>query len=188
MKKENYGRKIYKHIVSGVIDYSPTSLLGRQGFPVRASEGDPLLTFNMTRAGGDIVGNTLVYLFDGQGSDAGKFNHKVQEVTLRPGSTFDDCCCRDVEYSLVTANTDFSGGLIQPVRSAARKDLKMWETQLSVGGTLPSMPELRTASIDGQQVIGGQDNSVTGTTILSRNVALVKVVIADAGVGCERDS
>lgn len=51
------------------------------------------------------------------------------------------------------------------------------------------MPELRTASIDGQQVIGGQDNSVAGTTILSRNVALVKVVIADAGwVGCERDS
>ncbi len=60
----------------------------------------------------------------------------------------------------MTANTDFSGGLIQPVRSAARKDLKMWETQLS-GGTLPSMPELRTANI-GQQVIGGQDNSVTG--------------------------
>ena len=38
MKKENYGRKIYKHIVSGVIDYSPICLLGRQGFPVRASE------------------------------------------------------------------------------------------------------------------------------------------------------
>ena len=30
MKKENYGRKIYKHFVSGVIDYSPISLLGRQ--------------------------------------------------------------------------------------------------------------------------------------------------------------
>ena len=43
------------------------------------------------------------------------------------------------------------------------------------------MPELRTASIDGQLVVGGQDNSVAGTTILSRNVALVKVVIADAG-------
>ena len=26
------------------------------------ASGDPLLTFNMTRAGGDIVGNTLVYL------------------------------------------------------------------------------------------------------------------------------
>lgn len=63
------------------------------------ASGDPLLTFNMTRAGGDIVGNTLVYLFDGQGSDAGKFNHKVQEVTYGPGSTFDDCRCRDVEYS-----------------------------------------------------------------------------------------
>ncbi|MFR4037159.1 MAG: hypothetical protein ACLTZT_04720 [Butyricimonas faecalis] len=85
-----------------------------------------------------------------------------------------------MEYSSWTANTNFSGGLIQPVRRAARKDLKMWETQ-PTGGVLPSMPELRgTASIDGQQVIGGQDNSVAGTTILSRNVALVKV-IADAG-------
>lgn len=26
------------------------------------ASGDPLLTFNMTRAGGDIVSNTLVYL------------------------------------------------------------------------------------------------------------------------------
>ena len=144
------------------------------------ASGDPLLTFNMTRAGGDIVGNTLVYLFDGQGSDAGKFNHKVQEVTYGPDRLSMTVAAGMWNIALVTANTDFSGGLIQPVRSAARKDLKMWETQLS-GGTLPSMPELRTANIDGQQVIGGQDNSVTGTTILSRNVALVKVVIADAG-------
>ena len=144
------------------------------------ASGDPLLTFNMTRAGGDIVGNTLVYLFDGQGSDAGKFNHKVQEVTYGPDRLSMTVAAGMWNIALVTANTDFSGGLIQPVRSAARKDLKMWETQLS-GGTLPSMPELRTANIDGQQVIGGQDNSVPGTTILSRNVALVKVVIADAG-------
>lgn len=52
MKKENYGRKIYKHIVSGVIDYSPTSLLGRQDSLSGQASGDPLLTFNMTRAGG----------------------------------------------------------------------------------------------------------------------------------------
>ena len=144
------------------------------------ASGDPLLTFNMTRAGGDIVGNTLVYLFDGQGSDAGKFNHKVQEVTYGPDQLSMTVAAGTWNIALVTANTDFSSGLIQPVRSVAREDSKMWETQ-PVGGTLPSMPELRTASIDGQLVVGGQDNSVAGTTILSRNVALVKVVIADAG-------
>ena len=43
------------------------------------------------------------------------------------------------------------------------------------------MPELRTAYITGQQVIAGQDNVASETALLSRNVALVKVVIADAG-------
>ena len=57
--------------------------------------------------------------------------------------------------ALVTANTHSSGGLIQPMRSAAREDLKMWETRTS-GGVLPSMPELCTANIDGQLVIGGR--------------------------------
>ena len=144
------------------------------------ASGDPLLTFNMTRAGGDIVSNTLVYLFDGDGGDAGRFNQKVQGVTYAPDRLSMTVAAGTWNIALVTANTDFSGGLIQPRRSAAREDLKMWETQTS-GGILPSMPELRTANIDGQLVIGGQDNSVSGITILSRNVALVKVVIADAG-------
>ena len=99
----------------------------------------------------------LVYLFDGQGSDAGKFNHKVQEVTYGPDRLSMTVAAGMWNIALVTANTDFSGGLIQPVSSAARKALKMWETQLS-GGTLPSMTALRTANIDGQQVIGGPDN------------------------------
>ena len=83
------------------------------------ASGDPLLTFNMTRAGGDIVSNTLVYLFDGQGSDAGKFNHKVQEVTYGPDRLSMTVAAGMWNIALVTANTDFSGGLIQPVRSAA---------------------------------------------------------------------
>ncbi|WOF14847.1 FimB/Mfa2 family fimbrial subunit [Butyricimonas paravirosa] len=124
--------------------------------------------------------NTLVYLFDGDGGDAGRFNQKVQRVTYAPDRLSMTVAAGTWNIALVTANTDFSGGLIQPMRSAAREDLKMWETRTS-GGVLPSMPELRTANIDGQLVIGGQDNSVPGTTILSRNVALVKVVIADAG-------
>lgn len=156
MKKENYGRKIYKHIVSGVIDYSPTSLLGRQGFPVRASElEDPLLTFNMTRAGGDIVSNTLVYLFDGQGSDAGKFNHKVQDVTYGPDQLSMTVAAGTWNIALVTANTDFSSGLIQSRCAVSLARIRRCGKHNRVGGTLPSMPELRTASIDGQLVVGG---------------------------------
>ena len=126
------------------------------------ASGDPLLTFNMTRAGGDIVSNTLVYLFDGDGGDAGRFNQKVQRVTYAPDRLSMTVAAGTWNIALVTANTDFSSGLIQPVRSVAREDSKMWETQ-PVGGTLPSMPELRTASIDGQLVVGGQDNSVAGS-------------------------
>ena len=181
MKKENFMAGKYINILlAGLLTLFLSACSDdRDSLSVQAG-GDPLLTFNMTRAGGNIVSNTLVYLFDGQGSDAGKFNHKVQEVTYGPDRLSMTVAAGTWNIALVTANTNFSSGLIQPVRSAARKDLKMWETQ-PVGGVLPSMPELRTASIDGQQVIGGQDNSVAGTTILSRNVALVKVVIADAG-------
>ena len=68
------------------------------------ASGDPLLTFNMTRAGGDIVGNTLVYLFDGQGSDAGKFNHKVQEVTYGPDRLSMTVAAGMWNIALVTAN------------------------------------------------------------------------------------
>lgn len=181
MKKENFMAGKYINILlAGLLTLFLSACSDdRDSLSVQAG-GDPLLTFNMTRAGGNIVSNTLVYLFDGQGSDAGKFNHKVQEVTYGPDRLSMTVAAGTWNIALVTANTNFSSGLIQPVRSAARKDLKMWETQ-PVGGVLPSMPELRTASIDGQQVIGGQNNLVAGTTILSRNVALVKVVIADAG-------
>ncbi len=65
MKKENYGRKIYKHIVSGVIDYSPISLLGRQGFPVRASEWRSSTDFQHDEAGGILsVTRWSIFLMD----------------------------------------------------------------------------------------------------------------------------
>ena len=74
----------------------------------------------MWRAGGDIGGYTLVYHFDGQGSDAGMFNHKVQEVTYGPDRLSMTVAAGMWNIALGTANTDFSGGLIEPVRSAAR--------------------------------------------------------------------
>ncbi len=83
-EKENYGRKIYKHIVSGVIDYSPTSLLGRQRIPCPGKRAGILLTFNMTRAGGDIVGNTLVYLLMDREVMLESSTIRFREVTYGP--------------------------------------------------------------------------------------------------------
>ncbi|MCD8182549.1 MAG: hypothetical protein LUE99_05045 [Bacteroides sp.] len=81
--------------------------------------------------------------------------------------------------ALISADTDIDGDVISPVRGTAPSSLKLWETQ-SLGGTLPSMPELRTAFIAGQQVLAGQTNTTSDAALLSRNVALVKVVIDDA--------
>lgn len=134
----------------------------------------------MTRASADIINNTQVYLFDGDGATAGQFRQKVPDVTYAADRLTMPVAAGTWDITLVSADGDVNSGLIQPVRGQARSSLKMWETR-SVGGSLPSMPELRTAYITGQQVIAGQDNVASETALLSRNVALVKVVIADAG-------
>lgn len=144
------------------------------------TNGNPSLVFRMTRASGDIINNTQVYLFDGDGATAGQFRQKVPDVTYAADRLTMPVAAGTWDITLVSADGDVNSGLIQPVRGQARSSLKMWETR-SAGGSLPSMPELRTAYITGQQVIAGQDNVASETALLSRNVALVKVVIADAG-------
>ena len=144
------------------------------------TNGNPSLVFRMTRASADIINNTQVYLFDGDGATAGQFRQKVPDVTYAADRLTMPVAAGTWDITLVSADGDVNSGLIQPVRGQARSSLKMWETR-SVGGSLPSMPELRTAYITGQQVIAGQDNVASETALLSRNVALVKVVIADAG-------
>ncbi|EXZ81467.1 putative exported protein [Bacteroides fragilis str. B1 (UDC16-1)] len=144
------------------------------------TNGNPSLVFRMTRASADIINNTQVYLFDGDGATAGQFRQKVPDVTYAADRLTMPVAAGAWDITLVSADGDVNSGLIQPVRGQARSSLKMWETR-SVGGSLPSMPELRTAYITGQQVIAGQDNVASETALLSRNVALVKVVIADAG-------
>lgn len=144
------------------------------------TNGNPSLVFRMTRASADIINNTQVYLFDGDGATAGQFRQKVPDVTYAADRLTMPVAAGTWDITLVSADGDVNSGLIQPVRGQARSSLKMWETR-SAGGSLPSMPELRTAYITGQQVIAGQDNVASETALLSRNVALVKVVIADAG-------
>lgn len=123
-KKENFMAGKYINILLGLLTIFLSACSDDRDSLSGQAGGDPLLTFNMTRAGGNIVSNTLVYLFDGQGSDAGKFNHKVQEVTYGPDRLSMTVAAGTWNIALVTANTNFSGGLIQPVRSAARKDFE----------------------------------------------------------------
>lgn len=144
------------------------------------TNGNPSLVFRMTRASADIINNTQVYLFDGDGVTAGQFRQKVPDVTYAADRLTMPVAAGTWDITLVSADGDVNSGLVQPVRGQARSSLKMWETR-SAGGSLASMPELRTAYITGQQVIAGQDNVASETALLSRNVALVKVVIADAG-------
>lgn len=137
------------------------------------------LTFGMTRASQPIIDHTRVYLFDGEGVNAGQFNSEVPDVTYGNNRLTMSVAAGRWNLALVSADVDINGKLISPVRGHERNTLKMWETDTS-SGELPSMPELRTAYISGQQVVAGQDN-VVSDALLSRNVALVKVVIADAG-------
>lgn len=142
--------------------------------------GCPSLTFVMTRSLGSIISNTQVYLFDGEGSAVGQFRQKVPDVTYGTDRLSMSIAAGKWDFMLLGANADINGEVIQPVRGQARSALKMWETRSS-DGVLPSIPELRTAYLAGQQVVANQANTSTESAVLVRNAALVKVVIADAG-------
>lgn len=140
---------------------------------------NPSLTFVMTRSLGNVIDNTQVYLFDGDGTDTGQFRLKVPEITYGADRLVMPVAAGKWDVMLVSANTNVNDKLIQPVRGQARST-KMWETKAS-GGVLPSIPELRTAYLAGQQVLANQANTASETALLARNAALIKVVIDDAG-------
>lgn len=147
----------------------------------REEQWDTSLTLNMARVDESVLNNTQVYLFDGGvGSNNNRFNGKVQDVTYEAGRLKMPIAAGTWNVALVSANREIKRQLIAPVRTDQRASLKMWETATS-GGVLPSMPELRTAYITGQRVVAGTHNAAADAMLLTRNVALVKVVIADAG-------
>ena len=138
------------------------------------------LIFNMTRASASVINNTQVYLFDGEGATEGQFRLKIPDVERLDDRLSMSIAAGTWNLALLSADTDISGRIISPVRGHDCASLKMWESTPS-SGSLPSMPELRTAFIMGQPVAVGAVTEASGTTLLSRNVALVKVVIVDAG-------
>lgn len=144
------------------------------------TEGETALTFSMTRASTSIINNTQVYLFDGEGSTSGQFRMKIPDVSYEADRLSMSIAAGTWNLALLSADTNINSRIISPVRGHDCASLKMWESTPS-GGNLPSMPELRTAFIAGQPVVAGIETVASGTTVLSRNVAMVKVVIVDAG-------
>lgn len=144
------------------------------------NEGETALTFSMTRASTSVINNTQVYLFDGEGSASGQFRMKIPDVSYEADRLSMSIAAGTWNLALLSADTDINSRIISPIRGHDCASLKMWESTPS-GGSLPSMPELRTAFITGQPVVAGTETQVSGTTLLSRNVAMVKVVIVDAG-------
>ncbi len=141
---------------------------------------DTSLTFNMTRAPEAVINNTQVYLFDGEGAAVNQFRQKIPDITYAPDRLKMPVAAGTWNIALVSAEADINGRIISPIRGQDRNVLKMWETT-PVSGVLPTVPELRTAYLSGQHILAGQENVSSETALLSRNVALVKVVIADAG-------
>ncbi|WP_052332485.1 hypothetical protein [Bacteroides neonati] len=133
------------------------------------------LTFGMMGMRSEVIDNTQVYLFD----DTDKFREKVSDITYGTDRLSMFVPTGTWNVSLVAANEPITDKLISPIRGKERSTLKMWETDAS-GGELPSMPELRTAFVNTQTVVAGQETVSSEEALLSRNVAMLKVVVADA--------
>lgn len=136
--------------------------------------GKPMLTFGMTRSTQNIINNTQVYRF----ATDWNFRQKVQDVIPGTDNLSMNMPAGSWNIALVTADKDITSNITSPVKGQERKG-KMWETKV-IGGELPSVPELRTAFLDNVDVVANTTNTA-GPVDLSRNVALVKVVIDNIG-------
>lgn len=81
--------------------------------------------FSMTRASADIINNTQVYLFDGDGAAAGQFRQKVPDVTYAADRLTMPVAAGTWDITLVSADRDINSELVQPVRGQGRSSLKM---------------------------------------------------------------
>lgn len=171
------GKKIRRWPIPLLLVLASACMGERDEFPEEM--WDTSLTFNMARVPEAILSNTEVYLFDGEGASRNQFNHKAVQVVYGLSQLTMPVAAGRWNVALVSADRDISSELISPARGGERHSLKMWETKSS-GGFLQGMPELRTAFMTDQHVLARQQNAVTQTVQLARNVALVKVVVVSA--------
>lgn len=134
------------------------------------NNGQPTLTFHLTRSPQDIIDNTQIYRFD-TGWD---FKQRVLGVSSTADRLTMEMPSGSWNLALVTADADITSKITSPISGQIRTS-KMWETQ-ALANELPSVPELRTAYLDNVGITANTQNN-EGPVDLSRNVALVKVVI-----------
>lgn len=125
---------------------------------------------------------TDIYVFNGEGAKANFYKYKIYDVARVGNNLKMDVLAGKWNIVLVGCNElDIRQKLIQPAvpTPKERKDLPMWQT-VNVGNNLPDVPEIRTALINGIQIVKDQNHNAQAS--LERNVAKVRVVLAD-GVG-----
>lgn len=140
------------------------------------------LQFDMRDVSADLLANAQVYVFDGQGTAQGQFNHKVLNLN-RAGSLLSMNIPQGKwDLMLVSADPIVMERLVAPVRGTGRAALKMWEnTDVDPVGYLNPIPEIRTARIDEQIIAADQQHAASAT--LARHAAMIKVVVKEvAGV------
>lgn len=145
------------------------------------------LTFYADKNSSQLLMNTGVYLFDGEGSSQGYYNKRVTDIQRSENKLSMSVATGLWDISLVTTQKEEDLlNVISPIRGQNKKDLKMWVTQPK-NGYLPSMPDLFTAHIERQPIVKNQQAEANAS--LKRNTALVRVQIVQAkGVDLNGDS
>lgn len=132
---------------------------------------------SMTRAEAE---NTNVHVFNGTAPDMGGYVYRVPGLTWSEGVLSMDVRVGTWNMVLVNAPQAALSKLVPPVAGAGATmyDSPMWKTEVQ-GGVLPSAPQIMTAHLDRQQV--KPDVTNTASTQMARNVAMVRVVVKEAG-------
>ncbi|MCC8152848.1 MAG: hypothetical protein LIP01_00695, partial [Tannerellaceae bacterium] len=138
-----------------------------------------LVRFDVRSISDNLKNNIDVYVFNGAaGVDYDYFNHKVLNIER----TEDSLKMRMPvgEWNLVLvgcSESDIRSSLTAPTILNDKSSIVMWETKPQ-GGYLPDVPEIRTALIDGVEILENQ--TTEKSALLERNVAKVRVVVVES--------
>ncbi|WP_165043584.1 FimB/Mfa2 family fimbrial subunit [Dysgonomonas sp. ZJ709] len=140
------------------------------------------LQINLFNVSDNIRDYSEVYVFNGEDPNTNFFHHKILNNNIERTSESLKMTTAVGKWNFVLvacSEMDIRSRLTPPTASFIRSNTPMWVTQPS-GGILPDVPEIRVATINGITIT--EDTYETAEAILERNVAKVRVVLAD-GVG-----
>ena len=148
--------------------------------PKPAAEDDGRIVMSMSGMTRAVYDNIQIYMFNGENNaNRGIFRRKLLQIE-RNGNilTANNVPAGTWDLTLVTAQGDAEmNRLTDPLVGRFRKNEVMLELTPQ-GGVLPQAPEIMTGRVAGQLIQPNQTNSGPDTD-LSRNVAMVRVVIKD---------